>query len=194
MARRAIEPLPPVRESVRDLLLSAPAFHELDPESRRSLAQALVTVCHAAVALIREEALSDEAAAARGPVPALATAQSAGTQFSGVAADRVAGTTRSILNAVSFPRFVTDLINGVFKAMLDSSSQQMHQFVDLLNNVSASLEGFTGSQFSDNGARAWLLASGATDGAPTGAGATAPALVPMAPIAPAPLSPRRPSP
>jgi hypothetical protein len=43
-------------------------------------------------------------------------------------------------------------------------------------------------------ARQWLLASGATDGAPTGAGATAPALVPMAPIAPAPLSPRRPSP
>ena len=49
-------------------------------------------------------------------VPPLARAQSAGSEFSGVAASRVAGTTRDILNAVSFPRFVTELINGVFKA------------------------------------------------------------------------------
>ena len=159
MARRAIEPLPPVRESVRDLLLSAPAFHELDPESRRSLAQALVTVCHAAVALIREEALSDEAAAARGPVPALATAQSAGTQFSGVAADRVAGTTRSILNAVSFPRFVTELINGVFKALVDSNQQQMRSYLDLIKNVATSTEGFADANLGPAGARRWLVES-----------------------------------
>ena len=157
MARPAIEPLPQVRESVRDLLLSAPAFRELDPESRRSLAQALVTVCHAAIALIREEALSDEAVSAPASAPPLATAQSAGTQFSGVAADRVAGTTRSILNAVSFPRFVTELINGVFKALVDSNQQQMRSYLDLIKNVAASTEDFAETNLGPARARQWLV-------------------------------------
>jgi hypothetical protein len=157
VARPAIEPLPQVRESVRDLLLSAPAFSELDPESRRSLARALVTVCHAAVALIQEEALSDEAAAARASTPALATAQSAGTELSGVAADRVAGTTRSILNAVSFPRFVTELINGVFKALVDSNQQQMRSYLELVQNVAASTDGFAETNLGPARARQWLV-------------------------------------
>src|SRR5262249_51485270 len=81
----------------------------------------------------------------------------AGDSFSGVSASQVAGTTRAILNAVSFPRFVTELINGVFKAILDSSIQQMHSFVDLLNNVSASTEGFADAHMGPDRARAWLV-------------------------------------
>jgi hypothetical protein len=137
------EPPPTVRQGVRDLLLSAPAFQDLRPEERRGLAQALVTVCHAAVALFEEEARSD-ALARRAAPPArpLATAQAAGGQFSGVAAERVAGTTRGILNAVSFPRFVTELINGVFKALIDSNQQQMRTYLDLVRNVASSTEGF----------------------------------------------------
>lgn len=86
----------------------------------------------------------------------LAAAQSAGSSFSGVSAERVAGVTRGILNAVSFPRFVTELINGVFKAMVDSSVQQMNSYVELLNNVSASLDGFADSNLGPDRARAWL--------------------------------------
>jgi hypothetical protein len=37
----------------------------------------------------------------------------------------------NIGEAVSFPRFVTDLINGVFKDMLSSSTQQMNAYVEL---------------------------------------------------------------
>src|SRR5262249_45129067 len=57
---------------------------------------------------------------------------------------------------VSFPRFVTDLINGVFKSMLDSNAQQMQLYVKLLNDVSASAEGFERSQFSIVGVRGWV--------------------------------------
>jgi hypothetical protein len=92
-----------------------------------------------------------------GQQPPLALAQSAGSDFSGRAVDRVADTTRNIINAVSFPRFVTELINGVFKAMLDSSSQQMNSYVELLNNVAASTDGFMDSNVGGDRARQWLV-------------------------------------
>src|SRR5258706_5441076 len=118
-------PNPVVRESVRELLLSSAAFHDLEHDKRRDLAQALVEVCDTAVALLQEEARN-----APKPRPVMAMAQNAGQEYSGVAAERVAGTTRAILNAVSFPRFVTELINGVFKALIDTNQQPMHSYVD----------------------------------------------------------------
>ena len=39
-------------------------------------------------------------------------------------------------------RYLPDLVNGVFRAMLDSSQQQMQMYVQLLNSVSASAAGF----------------------------------------------------
>jgi SAM-dependent methyltransferase len=123
-----------------------------------------VRVSAIAAGLIAEEAA---AAAAMQPVtstaleaspaprqPPLARAQDA--PAFGTSADRIAGITQNVLNAVSFPRFVTDLINGVFKSMLDSSAQQMQMYVQLLNNVSASADGFANSQFSINGIRQWV--------------------------------------
>src|SRR5215471_17618866 len=120
----ASQPLPFIRVTVRTLLLSAPAYQALDPASRRQMAELMVRVCHTAATLILEEIASEaqvqqaytQAAASR-PVsasrseaaPPLAMAQSAGSDFSGVSAARVAGTTQAILNAVSFPRFVTEL-------------------------------------------------------------------------------------
>jgi predicted O-methyltransferase YrrM len=164
------DPLPVVRQTVRALLVASPAYRELEAPRRRELAEAMVNVCLRAAALLKAEAEANgEIAAAKTagaesspPVPnpprrsGLARAQSAGSEFSGVAAERVAGTTRAILNAVSFPRFVNELINGVFKAMLDSSRQQMQSYVELLNNVSASLDGFADSNLGNDRARQWL--------------------------------------
>ena len=162
------DPLPLVRQTVRSLLLSSPAFRELDDEQKKQMAAAMVKVCHAAASMVREEMQSDEQVAGAlsaerengafandlredAPAAPLAT-----TQGFGDAANRVAGTTRSILNAVSFPRFVTELINGVFKAIVDSSQQQMHGYVELLNNVAASLDGFAGANYGPDRARQWL--------------------------------------
>jgi hypothetical protein len=148
--------LPVVRETVRSLLLSSPAYYELPPEKRNALAHSMVRVCQAASELIREEMESNDEIAPRRPRRLARAQATAGQQFSGVAAEKVAGTTHAILNAVSFPRFVTELINGVFKAMVDSSIQQMQSFVELLNNVSASLEGFADSNIGADRARMWL--------------------------------------
>jgi hypothetical protein len=164
-------PLPLVRQTVRDLLLSSAAFHSLDPQRRQEIAQAMVKVCHTAVALLQEEIESDKLVAAvqpQAPVPLsraqafgsgapVAFAQSAGSEFSGVSAERVAGTTQAILNAVSFPRFVTDLINGVFKALVDTNQQQMASYVDLIKNVAATTEGFADANLGPELARQWLI-------------------------------------
>jgi hypothetical protein len=150
------DPLPVVRAAVRELLTASPAYMELDPARRRELAGAMVRVCYAAASLIREEVEGGGTV----PMPAappqrLARAQAAG-DFGG-AAQKIAGTTRAILNAVSFPAFVTDLINGVFKAMIDSTQTQMHSYIELLNGVAASTEGFADSQMGPGRARAWLV-------------------------------------
>jgi hypothetical protein len=156
----ARQALPVVRTAVRDLLSSSQAFHGLDPEDRKAAAQAMVKVCQTAVSLAQEEAQADSQARS-GTVSAqpraIATAQSAGQQFSGVSASKVAGTTQAILNAVSFPRFVTDLINGVFKAMVDSNKQQMAAYVDLIKNVAASVDGFSEMNMGQDQARQWLV-------------------------------------
>jgi hypothetical protein len=99
-----------VRGIVRSLLVASPAYQKLEQNDRKAMAESMVKVCHTAAELIRDELKTSDRL---GPTrPAFATAQSADQQFSGVAADRVAGTTRAILNAVSFPRFVTELITG----------------------------------------------------------------------------------
>lgn len=153
-------PLPVVRTAVRDLLSSSQAFHSLSPEDRKAAAQAMVKVCQTAVSLMQEEAKADVEAKSVAPPSrprAIAAAQSAGQQFSGVSASKVAGTTQAILNAVSFPRFVTDLINGVFRAMVDSNRQQMAAYVDLIKNVAASVDGYAEMSMGQDAARQWLV-------------------------------------
>jgi hypothetical protein len=174
---RADRTLDLVRPVVRDLLLRSSAFQSLAPNQQRELAGSMVRVCHTAAALIREEidttaelgTIVDsphleppltsprftQPADARAAAP-LVRAQNAGQSYSGTTADRIAGVTRSVLNAVSFPRFITELINGVFRAIVDSSQTQMQAYVDLLRNVSATVDGFADSTSSNGRARAWL--------------------------------------
>ncbi|MCB0208151.1 MAG: hypothetical protein KDJ52_02400 [Anaerolineae bacterium] len=168
-------PLPVVRQTVRDLLLASPAYHELPPEQQREMASLMVRVCDTAARLVQEDMTSTAEVQAllvrdQATVPAtavrpkqeprrakLATAQSAGETYSGVAAGQIAGTTRAILNAVSFPSFVADLINGVFKAMTSSNMAQMQNYIELLNNVAASTEGFAALNYGPDRARQWLV-------------------------------------
>jgi hypothetical protein len=151
-------PPPWIRLAVRDVLERTPHYATLAPPDRQALAQAMVKVSTLAAELIAEEGQAAgeiERRAPSRPAPPLATAQSAQPEF-GNSADRIAGITRNVLNAVSFPRFVTDLINGVFKAMVDANQQQMNQYVQLLNAVSASAEGFERSQFGLVQVRQWV--------------------------------------
>ncbi len=159
-ASTAPTPPPPpwIRVAVRDVLERTPNYGALSPPQRQALAQAMVKVSTLAAELIAEEGQAEgeieRRAEPRAPAP-LARAQDAQPDF-GESADRIAGITKNVLNAVSFPRFVTDLINGVFKAMIDANAQQMQQYVQLLNAVSASAEGFERSQFGLVQVRQWV--------------------------------------
>lgn len=132
--------------AVRELLTSSDDFARLDPSTRTTIAGALARIGSSALEIHEE-------AAPRRP---LAFAQNAGSDFSGTAVDRVAGTTQNIMNAVSFPRFVNELITGVFKAMNDSNQQQLTAFVDLIRNVAQTTEGFADANVGVSGARQWL--------------------------------------
>ncbi len=136
------------RHGVRTLLSTQQGFAALDDGRRRELAGAL--------ARIGSAALDNAEAAGERPRPVLARGQSAGSEFSGVATDRLARTTRDTLDAVSFPRFVTELITGVFKAMNDSNQQQLTAFVELIRNVAQTTEGFADGNVGVAGAREWL--------------------------------------
>ena len=152
--------LPPdwLRHAVRGVLEQSPGYQAMQPSGQRALAQAMVKVSALAAALIAEEADADAAIEAVAPAQRLRAplARAQDAPGFGAATDRIASTTQNVLNAVSFPRFVTDLINGVFKSMVDSSAQQMQLYVQLLNNVSASAEGFERSQFSIVSVRRWV--------------------------------------
>jgi hypothetical protein len=156
------DPLPIVRRAVREVLDATPEYSRLPAEQRRALASAMVRVGCAAANLVREEVASENAIAeGQPPVPNVPNvpnvARSLGDPEFGTAAGRVAGTTRAILNAVSFPRFVTDLINGVFKAMNDSNQAQLESYLNLLNAVASSTEGFADANMGPTRARHWIV-------------------------------------
>jgi hypothetical protein len=152
-ATAAAAPPPWLRVAVRDVLTGARSYRDMNPVDRRDLAQAMVRVGQLAAACIAEERAAQAAIDA---APAVARALSDQPGF-GESARRIGEITRDTLEAISFPRFVTDLLNGVFKAMNDSSQAQMQQFLQLLNAVSSTAAGFEQTQTSEIQVRAWLV-------------------------------------
>jgi hypothetical protein len=150
----AHEPPPAwLRSAVRGVLLDTPSYQELHPDRRRELAQAMVRVGQLAADCIAEEHAAQAQIDARKTV-ARALEDQPGF---GESARRIGQVTRDTLEAISFPRFVTDLLNGVFRAMNDSSQQQLNQFLQLLNAVSGTAEGFAQTQTNEVQVRAWLV-------------------------------------
>jgi hypothetical protein len=158
-AGTAREPPPPwLRTAVRDVLSRSSAYAAMPPDGRRALAQAMVQVSALAAQCVQEENDAQQQInrqAARRGEP-LAQGLEAQPDF-GAATRMISQTTRDTLNAISFPRFVTDLINGVFRAMNDSNQVQMNQYLQLLNAVSGSAQGFEATQTSELQARQWVV-------------------------------------
>ena len=71
-------------------------------------------------------------------------------------ADASSGTDR-LLADVDFPDFVSNLLNGVFDAIVDSSIRQMEAYAKLVAGVAKSLDEFANENISDNEARDHLL-------------------------------------
>ena len=62
-----------------------------------------------------------------------------------------------LVGEVDFPDFVSDLINGVFDAIVDASIRQMKAYAQLVGGVAKSLAEFSDTNISDNRARGHLV-------------------------------------
>jgi hypothetical protein len=134
-----------VRAAVRDALTQDGAHAALADPDRREIARSLVRIAHAAK-LLDEEAK-----------PSLARAMVAQDRYGGSAVANMADTARRTIQAISFPRFVAELIQGVFKAMLETNQVQLQQYLDLIRAVSQSLDGYSSlGGNSDDPAKRWL--------------------------------------
>jgi hypothetical protein len=78
-------------------------------------------------------------------------------QFDDRAVGLIAGVTRDTLDAVAFPSFVADLINGTFNAIVNASIKQMEAFANLLSNVAKTVDQFMADNITDNQAKDWLV-------------------------------------
>jgi hypothetical protein len=66
-------------------------------------------------------------------------------------------TPADLVQAVDFPGFVSDLIQGVFQAIVDTSVQQMEAYSELLGNVAESVDQFMKDDTSEDQALDYLV-------------------------------------
>ncbi len=62
----------------------------------------------------------------------------------------------NVVDSVDFPGFVSELIQGVFQAVVDASIQQMEAFAELVANVSKSVDQFMKDNVTEDQARDYL--------------------------------------
>jgi hypothetical protein len=158
-----------VRTQVRELLAKAEAFRTMPSERRKQLAKDLVTVVGY---------LADPTAGGHGgpeallDLPGLPGQQEdpktklenrlAGKQdivqkdFSAPASKAGTQAMKDYVNAIQFPSFVSSLIQGVFKSIVDASIQQMQAYGQLLEAVVKNVDQFADDHITANNARDYL--------------------------------------
>jgi hypothetical protein len=167
-----------VRSQIRALLESSPSYRQISTEERKKIANNLVKIAAYNAALIHDDWNVSEKYLGQRPLvreqkmlegvetgnnmraPAR-TAEDEGSrrpadEFAPRAARNVAQITEDTLNAIAFPTFVSDLIQGSFQAIVDASIQQMEAFGELLANVAKTVDEFMADNITDNQARDWL--------------------------------------
>jgi hypothetical protein len=91
------------------------------------------------------------------PSPTESPPPPAPDEFDDRAVGLIAGVTRDTLDAIAFPTFVADLINGTFNAIVNASIRQMEAFANLLSNVAKTVDQFMADNITDNQAKDWLV-------------------------------------
>lgn len=120
-----------VRGAVRGLLENTREFAHLPHDRRQALAHNLVQLTETQLDLMAEEQDADGGPASEEP---MAVEQQT---FNPQANARVGQQTAEIIDGIGFPRFVTELVNGVFKGLVDANAQQMQAYVDMISGVTA---------------------------------------------------------
>ncbi len=154
-AQASPETLALVRESVRDILESAPAFRALSADRRRAIAQQTVEIASylAEPDGIRGNRLARAQAGSDGG--GLSQRGGAGEEGKFVAqgAREGAAVAGALLQAVNFPTFVASLIQGVFHAIVTSSIEQMEAYGKLVADVAKTLNQFRDENVTANQGR-----------------------------------------
>ena len=74
-------------------------------------------------------------------------------QFKASGSREGTATFRDMVGAVDFPKFVASLVQGVFRAIVEATIQQMQAFADLLAATSKSVDQFASDNITDSQAR-----------------------------------------
>jgi hypothetical protein len=130
-----------VRDEVRSLLVRSPAYRELPEDTGEQLLADMTKV---------GELLADKGWLTH-PAPAVAGAPADEPRARAVRESVDA--LRELVKAVDFPEFVAALVQGVFRAIVDASIQQMKAFAELLAEVAKTVDQFAEENISDAAAR-----------------------------------------
>jgi hypothetical protein len=140
-----------VRPQVREALTAVPAFSQLSPKERAEMAMNMVKVLSY---IANPSGVFDDAAKrpplARAQENATETARKTAATDPGFAGgDFEAGAARqgveqfgSLVKKVDFPKFVGGLINNVFRAIVETSIEQMRAYGELVAAVAKSVDEF----------------------------------------------------
>jgi hypothetical protein len=157
-----------VRQLVRGLLENTDSFGELPDAERKSVARSLVTILDfltdgkggARQPIASAQAEKEEFAANKALQDKLVQGgPTAGQDFAAGGARELSKTFKEIVQAVDFPKFVSNLIEGVFSSIVKSSIKQMEAFSKMLESVSKSADQFAKETISDQTVREYLQSS-----------------------------------
>ncbi|MEQ9258368.1 MAG: hypothetical protein RIG84_04650, partial [Roseovarius sp.] len=176
-----------VQSQVDALLQQTPSFYSLPEADRAAMRDRLTRIGAYAAELVRddwaqsrklrqtplirkEKTFRPAPGAAAKPAAQAAPArsqsrtapartQAAQANLQTAATGRVADITQSTLQAIAFPTFVADLINGTFDAIIGATIKQMQAFQELVSNVSKTVDEFMRDNITDNQARDYLVQS-----------------------------------
>lgn len=170
-----VAPLPQtvslVQTQIDALLQQTPSFYALTNADREKMRNRLTRIGAYAAELVRDDwaqslklgqtPLIRREKTYRSDTDNQLTTRSLGAQaeLQTAATGRVAGITQSTLQAIAFPTFVADLINGTFDAIIGATIKQMEAFQELVANVSKSVNEFMRDNITDNQARDYLAQS-----------------------------------
>lgn len=152
------------------LLERTPSFYELPKKDQEKLRHGLSRIGSYAAELVRDD-WSQSKKIGQIPLvrqertyrpensPARTLRRGGGAQanLQTTATSQVADITQSTLQAIAFPTFVADLLNGTFDAIIGATIKQMQAFMELVENVSKSVDEFMRDNISDNQARDYLV-------------------------------------
>ncbi|MFT3696815.1 MAG: hypothetical protein QM831_26980 [Kofleriaceae bacterium] len=155
-----------VRHLVRGLLENTDSFGELPDQERKSVAQSLVKILgylsdgKAQQPVASALAEKDDFAANKALQQKLTDGSpTAGQDFKAGAANALGQTFKDIVGDVDFPKFVSNLIDGVFASIVKSTIQQMDAFSKMLESVAKTADQFAKETISEQTVREYLKSS-----------------------------------